>query len=59
MVAVAPTAGLHFTNDILFDLKKRVLLIEYLTLHVTYNTFKPISSDNYNLHEIGSEVCIL
>ena len=55
----APTAGLHFTNDILFDLKKRGVGIEYLTLHVTYNTFKPISVDNYNLHEIGSEVCIV
>ena len=55
----APTAGLHFTNDILFDLKKRGVGIEYLTLHVTYNTFKPISVDNYNLHEIGSAVCIV
>ena len=38
----APTAGLHFTNRILSDLKKRGVGIEYLTLHVTYNTFKPI-----------------
>ena len=55
----APTAGLHFTKEILTDLKNRGVVIEYLTLHVTYNTFKPISVDNYNLHEIGSETCII
>lgn len=53
----APTAGLHFTKDILLKLKNKGVLIDYLTLHVTYNTFKPIMVDNYNDHEIGSESC--
>ena len=53
----APTAGLHFTNNILDQLKKKGVLVEYLTLHVTYNTFKPITKDDYTLHEIGSEYC--
>lgn len=53
----APTAGLHFTPRILNELKENGILIEYLTLHVTYNTFKPVSNDNYLLHDIGTEYC--
>ena len=53
----APTAGLHFTRDILSNLKNKGVMVDYLTLHVTYNTFKPIKTDNYNDHEIGSELC--
>lgn len=53
----APTAGLHFTNQILTKLESKGVQIDYLTLHVTYNTFKPIKVDNYNNHEIGSELC--
>ena len=53
----APTAGLHFTRDILSKLKNKGILIDYLTLHVTYNTFKPIKVDDYNDHKIGSELC--
>ena len=53
----APTAGLHFTKNIIDKLKSKGVLIEYLTLHVTYNTFKPLNSDDYSIHEIGSEYC--
>jgi len=53
----APTAGLHFTKNLLHQIKQKGVLIEYLTLHVTYNTFKPIAKDDYTLHEIGSEYC--
>ena len=53
----APTAGLHFTENIIHQLKQKGVLIEYLTLHVTYNTFKPLRSDDYSQHEIGSEYC--
>ena len=53
----APTAGLHFTEEIINQIKKKGILIEYLTLHVTYNTFKPIAEDDYTKHEIGSEYC--
>ena len=53
----APTAGLHFTEEILSKLQAKGVVIDYCTLHVTYNTFKPITVDNYNDHQIGSEVC--
>ena len=53
----APTAGQHFTEEILSKLQAKGVVIDYCTLHVTYNTFKPITVDNYNDHQIGSEVC--
>ena len=55
----APTAGLHFTKKIIDQLRLKGVLIEYLTLHVTYNTFKPLNSDDYSIHEIGSEYCCI
>ena len=55
----APTAGLHFTKEILKQLKANGVLVEYITLHVTYNTFKPIENDDYTLHDIGSEYCFI
>jgi len=42
----APTAGLHLSNDILQELKKRGVKVLPITLHVGYGTFKPISKDN-------------
>tara|TARA_B100000035_G_scaffold315422_1_gene336010 strand:- start:977 stop:1999 length:1023 start_codon:yes stop_codon:yes gene_type:complete len=53
----APTAGLHFTREILKRLEDKGVLVDYLTLHVTYNTFKPITTDDYEKHDIGSELC--
>ena len=53
----APTAGLHFTKNIIDQLKLKGIFVEYVTLHVTYNTFKPLNSDDYSKHEIGSEYC--
>ena len=55
----APTAGLHFTKKIIDQLRLKGVLIEYLTLHVTYNTFKPLNNDDYSVHEIGSEHCCI
>ena len=55
----APTAGLHFTKKIINQLKLKGVLIEYLTLHVTYNTFKPLNNDDYSKHEIESEYCYI
>jgi len=51
----APTAGLHFTNEMIEKLIKKGINIEYITLHISYNTFKPIKSDNYLDHDLGSE----
>ena len=55
----APTAGLHFTKKIIDQLRLKGVLIEYLTLHVTYSTFKPLNNDDYSVHEIGSEYCCI
>ena len=51
----APTAGLHFTKDIIQKLKNKGVIIKYITLHISYNTFKPITVKNYLDHNIGSE----
>ena len=51
----APTAGLHFTKEIIQRLLESGIKIKFLTLHITYNTFKPISHDDYTKHDIGKE----
>ena len=51
----APTAGLHFTQDMLKKLISKGVIIKYITLHISYNTFKPITCDSYLDHDIGSE----
>ena len=51
----APTAGLHFTDDMIDNLIKKGVNIEFVTLHISYNTFKPISCDSFIDHDIGSE----
>ena len=51
----APTAGLHFTTDMIKKLIKKGIIIKYITLHITYNTFKPITTDDYLDHDLGSE----
>ena len=51
----APTAGLHFTDNVLADLKSHGISTEYLTLHVGAGTFKPVSSDLIGDHEMHVE----
>ncbi len=51
----APTAGLHFTQDMIEKLVSKGVIIEYITLHISYNTFKPITCESYLDHDIGSE----
>jgi S-adenosylmethionine:tRNA ribosyltransferase-isomerase len=51
----APTAGLHFTKDILKDLKARGVLIEEITLHIGPGTFKPIRTDEIEDHTMDPE----
>ena len=53
--AAAPTAGLHFTGDLLFDLRKQGVLFETCTLHVGLDTFKPVEVDDIFEHQIHSE----
>lgn len=53
--AAAPTAGLHFTNDILAELKSFGINIAYITLHVGLGTFRPVKSDVITDHIMHSE----
>lgn len=51
----APTAGLHFTNDLIHELKERGICFEEVTLHVGAGTFRPVSSETIGEHEMHSE----
>jgi len=53
--AAAPTAGLHFTNELLEELKDMGVIICYVTLHVGLGTFRPVEVDNILLHHMHSE----
>ncbi len=53
--AAAPTAGLHFTEEILQALKDKGVHIAFLTLHVGLGTFRPVSVDNIDDHTMHSE----
>lgn len=51
----APTAGLHFTDELIAQLKDKGVRFAYVTLHVGAGTFKPVTADNLEDHEIHSE----
>ncbi|CAM3704620.1 tRNA preQ1(34) S-adenosylmethionine ribosyltransferase-isomerase QueA [Erysipelothrix urinaevulpis] len=53
--AAAPTAGLHFTNDLLKALKSKGVEIAEITLHVGLGTFRPVKVDNVFDHKMHSE----
>ena len=53
--AAAPTAGLHFTDEMLSELKERGVNIGYVTLHVGLGTFRPVKADNITDHKMHSE----
>lgn len=55
----APTAGLHFTEQILGALASRGIQKEYLTLHVSAGTFQPVKEENVTEHPMHSEVIII
>ena len=53
--SAAPTAGLHFTNVLLDKIKQKGVNIVYLTLHVGLGTFRPVSVENIEDHDMHSE----
>lgn len=53
--AAAPTAGLHFTQELLEKIEAKGVKLVYLTLHVGLGTFRPVSVDNVEEHEMHSE----
>ncbi|MGD6886110.1 tRNA preQ1(34) S-adenosylmethionine ribosyltransferase-isomerase QueA [Staphylococcus shinii] len=53
--AAAPTAGLHFTDELLARIRNKGVNIAFITLHVGLGTFRPVSVDNIDDHEMHSE----
>ena len=51
----APTAGLHFTDEILKKLKKKGVRVHTITLHIGLGTFKPVQVEDLNRHHMDSE----
>ena len=50
--AAAPTAGLHFTDALLDDIRAKGVKIAFVTLHVGLGTFRPVSVDSIDDHEV-------
>lgn len=57
--AAAPTAGLHFTEELIETIKKKGVNIVYITLHVGLGTFRPVKVENIKEHKMHSEYYIL
>ncbi|WP_210618729.1 tRNA preQ1(34) S-adenosylmethionine ribosyltransferase-isomerase QueA [Mammaliicoccus lentus] len=53
--AAAPTAGLHFTKNLLQEIRDKGVHVAFITLHVGLGTFRPVSVDNIDEHEMHSE----
>ena len=57
--AAAPTAGLHFTPELLETIAARGVGIGYVTLHVGLGTFRPVKEEDITDHEMHSEYCVI
>lgn len=57
--AAAPTAGLHFTKELLSRIEEMKISVCYVTLHVGLGTFRPVKEKNITEHEMHSEFCII
>ena len=57
--AAAPTAGLHFTPELLRQVQDMGVRVCYVTLHVGLGTFRPVKAENIQDHEMHSEFCMI
>ncbi len=57
--AAAPTAGLHFTNDLLKQIEEKGVIITYVTLHIGLGTFRPVEVENVLEHKMHSEFYVM
>jgi S-adenosylmethionine:tRNA ribosyltransferase-isomerase len=51
----APTAGLHFTDDLIHSIKEKGIHVKTITLHVGYGTFKPVTAEDVRDHKMDEE----
>ena len=57
--AAAPTAGLHFTNDLLDKIRAKGVKTAFVTLHVGLGTFRPVKAEEISEHHMHSELCMI
>ncbi len=57
--AAAPTAGLHFTKELLEQVKEKGVNIAHVTLHVGLGTFRPVKVESVEEHHMHSEFCVV
>lgn len=57
--AAAPTAGLHFTNDLLSEIRAKGVKTAFVTLHVGLGTFRPVKAEDISEHHMHSELCMI
>ena len=57
--AAAPTAGLHFTRDLLERIQAKGVRTAFVTLHVGLGTFRPVKADEITEHHMHSELCMI
>ena len=57
--AAAPTAGLHFTKELMEKIAARGVKLCYVTLHVGLGTFRPVKAEEIEDHEMHSEFCVI
>lgn len=57
--AAAPTAGLHFTNELLEKIRAKGVKTAFVTLHVGLGTFRPVKAEDISDHHMHSELCMI
>lgn len=57
--AAAPTAGLHFTNELLDKIRAKGIKTAFVTLHVGLGTFRPVKAEEISEHHMHSELCMM
>lgn len=57
--AAAPTAGLHFTTELLEKIQQKGIKLAYVTLHVGLGTFRPVKAEEVTEHHMHSEFCMI
>ena len=57
--AAAPTAGLHFTNELLEAIRAKGIKTAFVTLHVGLGTFRPVKAEEITDHHMHSELCMM